>query len=183
MAYKHILKNLATPLTFIAIGAVARVVPHAPNFAPIAAMALFGGTYMGKKQAFTLPIMAMLLSDLVIGFDSIPMRLTVYGSFLVMVLIGIWLKKHLKPVNVIVSSLASSLLFFITTNFAVWGFGSMYPKTIAGLSQAYFYAIPFFRNTILGDLFYVGTFYGAYYLLLRSLKSPGQLGLFRNPSD
>lgn len=165
MENKHILKRLIAPLTFIAIGAVARILPHAPNFAPIAAMALFGGAYMTKKQAFTLPIAAMILSDMVIGFDNIYMRLVVYGSFLIMVLIGVWLKKRLKPVNIIASSLASSLLFFITTNFAVWGVGSMYPKTMSGLFQAYFFAIPFFRNTILGDLFYVGSFFGIYYLL------------------
>jgi hypothetical protein len=165
MANKHLLEKLVAPITFIAIGAVARILPHAPNFAPIAAMALFGGTYMTKKQAFALPIVAMVLSDLAIGFDNTYMRLTVYGSFLIMVLIGIWLKKNLKPINIVASSLASSLLFFITTNFAVWGAGNMYPKTAAGLLQAYFLAIPFFRNTILGDLFYVGSFFGTYYLL------------------
>lgn len=166
MEIKHLLKKLITPVTFILIGAVARILPHAPNFAPIGAMALFGGAYMGKKQAFTLPILAMILSDFVIGFDSIAMRLTVYGSFLLMVLIGFWLKNHLSLKNVALGSLAASFLFFMTTNFSVWAFGSLYPHTSLGLTESYFFALPFFRNTLAGDFFYSGTFFGVYNLLL-----------------
>lgn len=166
MAIKHLLNKLITPVMFILIGAVARLLPHAPNFAPIGAMALFGGVYMGKKQAFTLPILAMILSDFFIGFDSLPMRLTVYGSFLVTVVIGFWLKKHLNSKNIIFGSLAASVLFFMTTNFAVWAFGSLYPHTLSGLTESYLLAIPFFRNTVAGDLFYSGAFFGVYNLLL-----------------
>jgi hypothetical protein len=166
MAIKHILKRLATPITFIFIGAVARLIPHAPNFAPIAAMALFGGTYLGRKQAFVIPILAMVLSDVVIGFDSIAMRLTVYGSFLVMVAVGLWLKKRTSLKNVAAASLGSSILFFLTTNFSVWAFGSIYPHNLYGLFQSYFFAIPFFRNTLLGDFFYAGLFFGGYEFLI-----------------
>src|SRR3990172_5075973 len=111
MAYKHILNKLATPLTFILVGFVARILPHAPNFAPIGAMALFGGAYMTKKQALIVPVAVMVLSDLVIGFDSIPMRGVVYGSFLLMVLIGFRLKKGINLKNLILSTLAASVLF------------------------------------------------------------------------
>lgn len=164
MAYKHLLKKLVTPVTFILIGAVARILPHVPNFAPISAMALFGGTYLNKKQVFILPIGAMILSDFVIGFDSLGMRLSVYASFLITVLIGFWLKSHKNLRNIILSSLAASVLFFLITNFAVWALGTIYPKTISGLAESYFYAIPFFRNTILGDLFFNGAFFGGYEL-------------------
>lgn len=172
MANRHILNlnklliKLATPVAFVLIGAFARIIPHMPNFAPIGAMALFGGAYMSKKQALTLPIIAMILSDLVIGFDNLPMRLTVYGSFIVMVLVGMFLKSRVNIKNVVVASLLASVLFFVITNFAVWAFGSMYPKTAVGLGEAYFLAIPFFRNTLLGDLFYNGVFFGVYNLLL-----------------
>lgn len=170
MAYKQVLKNLAIPVVFIMIGMVARIIPHAPNFTPIAAMALFGGAYLGRKQAFILPILAMILSDFIIGFDSVPMRLTVYGSFLLMVLAGFWLKKHNKFGGVLAASLFSSILFFATTNFAVWAFGTMYPKTLAGLTESYVFAIPFFRNTLLGDLFYSGAFFGGYKLISTFLR-------------
>lgn len=152
-------------IVFILIGVVARVLPHAPNFAPITAMALFGGTYLNKKQAIILPILAMILSDFFIGFDSFPMRLSIYGSFLIIVLIGFWLKNRVNFKTLILSSIISSLLFFVVTNFAVWTFTSMYPKTIEGLIKSYFLAVPFFRNTILGDLFYNGAFFGGWRLL------------------
>lgn len=156
--------------TFILIGVLARILPHPANFAPIAAMALFGGTHMSRKQALILPILAMILSDFVIGFDSLPMRLTVYGSFFVMVLIGFWLKKHKNTKNVILASLFSSVLFFVLTNFSVWAFGTMYPKNSAGLVQSYVFAIPFFRNTLLGDLLYSGIFFGGYELVNTFLR-------------
>jgi hypothetical protein len=162
MAYKHILNKLATPATFVLMGATTRILPHAPNFAPIGAMALFGGVYMSKKQALILPILAMILSDFVIGFDSAPMRLSVYGSFLLVVLLGILLKNRLNTKNTIIFSLMASILFFVITNFSVWAFGSLYPKTVGGLAQSYILAIPFFRNTIFGDLFYNGVFFGGY---------------------
>lgn len=170
LKYKQILNKLATPFLFILIGIVARIIPHAPNFTPIAAIALFGGVYMGRKQAFILPIFAMILSDFIIGFDSIPMRLTVYGSFLIMVLVGLWLKNHNKFGNILAASVFSSLLFFVTTNFMVWTQGLLYAKNLTGLIESYTFAIPFFRNTLLGDLFYSGIFFGGYEFVKNIIK-------------
>lgn len=175
MSYKHLLNKIATPITFILIGFVARILPHAPNFAPIGAMALFGGAYMTKKQALILPVAAMVLSDFIIGFDSLPMRLTVYGSFLVMVLIGSRLKENVSLKNTILSSLSASILFFLTTNFAVWAFGSLYPKTAGGLIESYVLAIPFFRNSLLGDLFYTGVFFGGYNLITNLTRKDNRI--------
>jgi len=163
---KSLISKFAQPAVFIAIGALSRVIPHPANFAPITAMALFGGVYLNKKQALTLPILAMILSDFVIGFDSLPMRLSVYGSFILAVLIGFWVKSHKNAKNIIFASLISSILFFVITNFAVWAFGTMYLKSLTGLAECYLMAIPFFRNTILGDLVYTGAFFGVYNLLL-----------------
>lgn len=162
MAYRKLLNKLATPTAFILIGAIARVIPHPPNFAPIGAIALFGGAYMSKKQALTVPILAMVLSDLIIGFDTPAVRISVYGSFLIAIFIGFWLKKHITPKNLVIASISSSIAFFFITNFAVWAFGNMYAKTPLGLVEAYTLAIPFFRNTLLGDLFYSGFFFGVY---------------------
>ncbi len=170
MANKQLLEKLITPITFILVGASARILPHAPNFAPIGAMALFGGTYLGKRQALTLPIAAMVLSDVFIGFDSIPMRLSVYGSFMLTVLIGFWVKKNKNIKTVFAGALASSIMFFIITNFAVWLFGNMYPRTFAGLAQDYYLAIPFFKNTVLGDIFYSALLFGGYEFILTLLK-------------
>lgn len=169
LKHKELVGKLAIPVTFILIGVVARIIPHLPNFAPIGAMALFGGVNLTKKQALTLPLLAMIFSDFVIGFDSLPMRFAVYGCFLVSVFIGFWIKNHKNYKNIVMASLASSFIFFIVTNVAVWFFGSMYAKTPTGLIECFTLAIPFFRNTILGDLFYIGVFFGGYELALKNL--------------
>jgi hypothetical protein len=46
----------------------------------------------------------------------------------------------------------------------------MYPRSFSGLMECYLLAIPFFRNTILGDLFYTGVFFGSYELLTFFVK-------------
>jgi hypothetical protein len=164
MENKHLLSKLISPVSFIALGALARLIPHAPNFTPVAALALFGGYSLNKKQAFIIPIAVMLLSDLFIGFDSLPMRVFVYGSFLLTVLIGRFLKKNANFKNIVLASFASSVLFFIITNFAVWAFTPMYLKNLSGLVDCFIMALPFFRNTLLGDLFYTGIIFGSYSL-------------------
>jgi hypothetical protein len=161
---KSTIIKLVAPVSFIVIGGAMRLIPHPANFVPIAAMALFGGVYLSKKQAFVLPIVAMILSDFFLGFGSLPMRLGVYGSFILTVLIGIRIKNSKNVKNVILGSLTSSILFFTITNLAVWVFSGLYLHTPQGLIQCYFFAIPFFRNTILGDLFYTGAFFSVYEL-------------------
>ena len=161
---QKILEKFTNPAIVILIAAILRLVPHLPNFAPIGAMALFGGAYLSRKQALLLPIAAMVLSDIFIGFDSPASRISVYGSFALIVLIGMWLKKHRSFQNVVLSSLSASVLFFVITNFAVWAFGGFYSQNLAGLVECYTLAIPFFRNTIAGDLFYTGVFFGGFEL-------------------
>jgi hypothetical protein len=76
------------------------------------------------------------------------------------------LRRYLKWYSVPTASLISSLAFFLITNFAVWAFFSWYPHTFAGLVSCFTLALPFFRNTLLGDLVYSGIFFGAYELML-----------------
>ncbi|WP_337873220.1 DUF6580 family putative transport protein [Ignavibacterium sp.] len=149
-------------LTFLVfVAAAIRLIPHPPNFAPIAAMALFGGAYFNKKSlAFAVPLAAMFLTDAIIGFHS--SMWIVYVSFAVIVLIGMVLLKKVSVKNVIAASVTASLSFFIITNFGVWAFGTMYPKNITGLIECYIAAIPFIQNTLIGDLFYSGIMFGIY---------------------
>lgn len=159
------MKNFVSPLLIVAFALILRLIPHPPNVAPIAAMALFGGAYLDKRYALLVPLIAMLASDFFIGFHStMPF---VYGSFVIIGLIGLWLRNHKTIANTVGATLISSLLFFLITNLGVWLVGGLYPKTLQGLINTYFYAIPFFRNTIVGDLFYVGLFFGAYELVLK----------------
>ncbi len=156
-------QNIISPFIIIAFAIILRLVPHPPNVAPIAAMALFGGVYLNKKYALIVPIIALFVSDIFLGFYS--EMIFVYGSFLLTGLIGLWLRNHKSFRNVILASSGSSIMFFLITNFGVWLMSSMYDKTFNGLLESYAMGLPFFRNTLLGDLGYVGLFFGSYELL------------------
>jgi len=155
-------KNFMSPVLVILVAALMRLLPHLPNFTPIAAMALFGGAYLNKKYAFVIPLLAMFISDIFLGFhQAMPY---VYGSFILAGIIGMWLKNHKSTKNVICASLISSIIFFLITNFGVWAAG-WYPKNLNGLFESYVMGIPFFKNTVLGDLIYTGVFFGGYELM------------------
>lgn len=150
--------------SIILFAAVMRLLPHYPNFTPVAAIALFGGAHFSKRWlAFLVPLLALFVSDLIIGFHSF--MLPVYLSFGLVVLLGGLLKGRIRPVTVVAGSLGASLLFFLITNFAVWIGSPYYPQTFAGLVSSYGMAIPFFHSGMLGDLFYSGVFFGGYYLV------------------
>ena len=154
---------------FIVAAIILRLIPHLPNFAPIAAMALFGGTYLNKKYALLVPIAAMLISDWFIGFYNPWIMASVYGSFIIIGLIGLWLKNHKNVANVLGASISGSIIFFLVTNFAVWavpGKLALYPHTWQGLLDCYIMGLPFLKNTFLGDLFYVGALFGLYEIVL-----------------
>jgi len=166
--------KLFTPkLIFIAVlilsAALLRLIPHWPNFTPVAAIALFGGAYITRKAfAFILPFAALLISDLFLGFHSY--MFAVYISFALTVGLGILLSKNLTVLKVVGGALASAILFYILTNFAVWMITPQYTKDFAGLITCYAAAIPFFYNGILGDLFYTTVLFGAFYMA--SLRFP-----------
>lgn len=151
-------------ISVIVFGALMRLMPHWPNFTPIAAMALFGGAQIGKKHlAFIIPLTALFLSDLILGLHQ--WMIAVYISFALVVFMGVWLQKRLKTGNILLTTVAASSLFFIITNFAVWIGSPFYPQNFAGLMESYTLGLPFFLNGILGDLFYSGIFFGAFYLV------------------
>jgi len=162
-------------IVFILIGVSLRLLPHPPNFAPIAAIALFGGVYLSRKIAFTLPIAAMVISDIFIGYYELKLMASVYGSFLLCVILGFWLKKHKKWYTVGGSAILCSILFFLITNFAFWAFTPFYAKTFSGIIQCYLMALPFFKNTLLGDLFYVTAFFGSYEMVRIWIRKKFQL--------
>ena len=151
-------------LTLVGIvlaAAAMRMIPHAPNFTPIMAIALFGGAYFAnKKAAFAVPLAAMYLSDLFLGFDgSMPF---VYGSFALTVCLGLMIQGRYSPLRIGGAALAGSILFFIITNMGVWITGNLYPMTAQGLLTCYIAAIPFFRNTLMGDMVYILFLFGGF---------------------
>lgn len=153
-------------LFLIFLGVILRILPHPPNFAPIAAIALFGGVYLTKKYFWIVPLLALFVGDYFIGSYNIRLMIAVYGSFGIISLIGLWLRNHRSLGMIISSALVGSLLFYLITNFAVWAFSPWYMKDISGLMLSYTLALPFFKNTILGNLFYVSLFFGVYELVL-----------------
>ncbi|MBI5022810.1 MAG: hypothetical protein HZC05_01420 [Candidatus Magasanikbacteria bacterium] len=150
------------PYFLVLLAIAARFLPHPANFTPIAAVALFSGVYLNKRLSILLPMAAMFLSDLFIGFYSAPIMISVYGSFAVSGFLGWWLGKHRGVVTTFGATLASSTIFFLVTNLAVWQFGTLYPFTSDGLLASYIAAIPFWRNMLLGDIFYVAVLFGCY---------------------
>ncbi|HVM38118.1 MAG TPA: DUF6580 family putative transport protein [Sphingomicrobium sp.] len=148
--------------------ALFRILPHPPNFSPIAAMALFSGALLGRRAlAFVAPLGAMLLSDMVLGFHAgMPF---VYGSVALIVALGWLLSSSRTAARLALAAAASSVLFYLVTNFGVWAIGDMYPNTAAGLLACYVAAIPFFQNSLAGDLFFTALLFGGFALAERWL--------------
>jgi len=162
-------------LTVIFTAAFMRLIPHWPNFTPIAGIALFGGTFIGRKHlAFIIPLAAMLLSDLFLGLHQT--MLAVYISFSLIVGIGFLLRKRVGVITVLSASIVSSLLFFLVTNFAAWQSGLMpYPMNFNGLIACYAAGLPFLNNGILGDLFYNTLFFGGFYFITQKFPQLARL--------
>lgn len=158
-----------TLITIVFSIALFRLIPHLPNVSPVAAMALFGGAYFAdKKMALLIPFVALLLSDLILGFHST--MLFVYMSFALTVMVGIWISKKKNVGMITLATLGSSVLFFLVTNFGAWLGHGMYPKTAEGLFQAYVAGIPFFQNTLMGDLFFSAVLFGGFTLLSNNVR-------------
>ena len=157
------LKNLLAFFLLI-IAILLRFLPHIPNFVPITALALFAGVYFGGPISYLLPILAMIVSDIFLGFHST--MIFVYASLLLTVSIGQTVKKHKRPLNVIGGTLFASIIFFIITNFGVWLTTDWYSTNLYGLIKCYYMALPFFRNSIAGDLFYVAVMFGSYEIVI-----------------
>lgn len=154
-------------LILIIVGILLRFAPHAPNFTPVAAIALFSGAYLSKKYALVVPLMLMVASDLFLGLHNVV--LFTWGGFALITFLGFWIKRHKSILGIASMSLVSSLLFFIISNFGVWLMG-WYPHNLQGLVNCYIMALPFLRNFTLGTLTYAVIFFGLYELVARLVK-------------
>ena len=163
-------------LVFIVLAAAAtRLLPHPPNLTAMTAIALFGGSYFSDRRlAFAVPMLALLLSDIALGFwfswsfmAVQPHMWVQYATFALIVGMGLLLRERRGFVRVGLVTLAASCTFFVITNFFEWVFQPWYPKTAAGLAASYVAAIPFFRNTLVGDLVFTALLFGGFHLLER----------------
>jgi hypothetical protein len=138
-------------------------------------LALFSGAYLGKRWlAFVAPLGALVLSDLVLGFYH--GQATVYFSVALIVMLGMASLQRRSALRVAGVAIASSILFFVITNFGMWLFSGFYPRTLAGLEACYIAAIPFFQNTVVGDLFYAGLLFGGFALVERRIPALRRIG-------
>ena len=149
--------RLTVLAALVLFAVVSRLLPHPDNVTAVGGLAIFAGAmFRDRRIALGLPLVALFLSDLALGLHShIPV---VYASFATSVLIGRWLATGRTVPGVVGATLLGALQFFVVTNFACWvGF---YPHTLAGLAECYTLAIPFFRNSLVGDFLSVGVLFG-----------------------
>ncbi len=155
------------------------------NFTPVGAMCLFGGAYFIRKwQAFAAPLVALLISDLILaatvyGFSSLQYVWMSYVLFSLTVGIGLMLRGRVTFLRVTAAAVGATAMFFLVSNFQVWAAGhgaTAYPHTFAGLMACYTAAIPFARNMLIGNLFFSGVFFGSWEILQRGVP------MLREPS-
>lgn len=159
-----------TVVGLILFAVFSRLLPHPPNVTPVTAIALLGAVHLDRRLALILPLAAMFLSDIFIGLHSL--MIWVYASVTVIVVVGMYLRKHRGPIHLLAASLTGSVLFFVITNFGVWVSGFLgYPISAVGLMECYAAGLPFLRNMVIGDLFYVGLLFGAFELAKRYVPS------------
>lgn len=167
-------------VSLFALIVVGRSLPHMWNFAPVAAAGLFAGyLFASRIWGSVIILSAMFISDLIIGMDSLGMRLIVYTAFVIPVFLGSVLKRPsfqgkpgLFAGAVCGLGLGSSLIFFLVSNLGVWLEGSLYPRDLSGLALCFVNAIPFYRATLIGDGIYLMVFFGLYQLALSRIGQP-----------
>jgi hypothetical protein len=157
-------------LSLVVVGVVLRVMPHPWNFAPIGAIALFGGARFDRRYfAIGIPLLTMFVGDAFIGFHSL--MPVIYATYALIAVIGMFLRDRISIPAIGGGVLLSSTIFYLTTNFAVWAMGTTYAKSAAGLAACYIAAIPYFGNTLASDALYSAIFFGTFAVVERRLQT------------
>jgi len=158
--------DLALVAFLIGFDVAARLLPHAPGFMPVAASALFAGRMLRiPALAVVVPLLAMALSGSMLGPDDWRITLVVYAALAVPALAGMLSRRYRGAGAIVATMVSCSLVFFITTNFAVWLFSGIYPFDLQGLMECYVAALPFLDKTLLGDLFWTAVLFGGAWLV------------------
>ena len=162
--------NKKIAAAMVGLGAAARLLPHPWNFTPLVAMGLYAGAKSGKLRMGVLATLgAVAASDLILGFTRDIWWL--YPAFLIPVLVGRLVRRSENVASIAAGGLISSLAFFLVTNFMTWATRGLYPHTPAGLAACFAAGIPFYRNQLLGDVFYVVALFGGHAMIQRLVRS------------
>jgi hypothetical protein len=160
--------DLALVAFLIGFDVIARILPHAPSVSPVAASALFAAIVLRRRTlALLVPLAAMPLGDLMLGFYDWRVMAVVYAALALPVPIGMLARRYRLSRALLPSMLACSLTFFVTTNFAVWAFSSIYSADMAGVVQCYIAGLPFLKYTVAGDLFWAAVLFGGAFVVHR----------------
>jgi hypothetical protein len=189
--------NTPKPNLFLILGAVLvasvfRLIPHYPNFTPVAAIALMGGAFIGNRWlSVFVPLFAMLVSDYLTlmfvnaGWSTPYAYFTsigtffIYASIIATTLLGRW---NGRPQNesfisksysgkLAFNALAAAVIFFVMSNIGVWLNGDIFTTNVAGLSATFIAALPFFGYNLAGNLIYSFLFFGILEALLPKKES------------
>jgi hypothetical protein len=164
--------DLALVAFLIGFDVVARLLPHAHGFLPIAASALFAGRMLHiRPLAIVVPVAAMAISSLAFGMDDWRVALIVYAALALPAVAGILSRRWTGILPTASVMVACSLAFFVLSNFAVWAFSGMYALTVAGLIQCYVAALPFLQNTVAGDLFWTAVLFGGAFAIKWAIQN------------
>ena len=157
------LTDLSVIAFLIGIDVVARILPHAPDFTPVAATGLFAATLLRVRViSLVVPVAGLLLGDAVLGFYDWRVMAVVYAALALPAMAACWSSRLRRPSTAVPVLLANSLTFFLVTNFAVWAFSPIYAASTAGLVKCYIAALPFLQNMAAGDLFWGLVLFGSY---------------------
>ncbi len=151
---------------------------HIYNLIPIAALGIFSGSVLKNKyQAYLIPLLAMLLSDIGIalfthmqGFYGISQFVN-YGALVLVTFVGTYLAKR-SVVNIAGFTIGGSMIFFLLSNVGTFLTG-YYGYSFEGFVTCFTMAIPFYKNemantfflnSFMGDLCFSYLAFGIYFL-------------------
>ena len=161
--------DLALVAFLIALDVVARLLPHAPGFLPVAASGLFAARVLRiPALAIVVPVLAMILSDVALPGADWRIQAVGFAAIAIPAVAGIATRRWGGVLPTAATVVVSSILFFLLSNGAVWAFSGMYPLDLSGLTQSYIAALPFLEKAMLGDLFWTGVLFGGAWLVMRT---------------
>ena len=154
---------------FVVVAVAVRLMPHPLAFTPVAASLLFFGA-RGSKRQMWVPLVLLAASDVILTklLYAYPFswdHLVTWAWYAAVLWLGTRLRGHQRPLPIVGAALASSVSFFLISNFAVWASWNMYPMNLSGLMTSYELGLPFFRRAVEGDLLFTSAMFAAPVLL------------------
>lgn len=158
-------KNIYLIIALSIVAVLSRLVWHVPNFSPLSSILIFSAFLAPNKKMAILPLLALLTSDLILGFYHWSVMLAVYLATALNIIVGYALKKNPRSLNVISAGIFSSISFFLITNLAVWMTSDWYAKDFNSLMYCFTLALPFFKSTLASSILYSSLLFSVYSLV------------------